>query len=119
MGEDNIAIGNEERVSDEKQCGDAESAGKESHAGDEKQGRGEGQSGEAEHAGKEDHAGNEEQSSHDGKRSAKEERIHAWSYVVEQMRSLDRKLSQCDVALDAAEKYGLMGTRDKWGWERR
>ncbi len=95
MGEAGIISNNEDQVSDKEQSGDAE------------------------HAGKEDHAGNEDQGSHDKEQSAKEEQTNAWTYVVEQMRNLDRKLSQCDLALDAAEKYGLMGTRDKWGWERQ
>ncbi|KAL8889608.1 MAG: hypothetical protein Q9192_005998 [Flavoplaca navasiana] len=72
-----------------------------------------------EHTDDEETAGNENQNGHNKKEGEKQEHAIAWTQVVEEMRNLDRKLSQCDRALEAAERYRLMGTRDKWGWQRR
>ncbi|KAL9636443.1 MAG: hypothetical protein Q9204_002261 [Flavoplaca sp. TL-2023a] len=96
------------RIKDVGRMGEADVAGgDEEPAGDEK------------HAGDEETSGDEDQNSNSKEEDEREKHALAWTQVVEEMRNLDRKLSQCDRALDAAERYGLMGTRDKWGWERR
>ncbi|KAL8882219.1 MAG: hypothetical protein Q9198_000746 [Flavoplaca austrocitrina] len=71
------------------------------------------------HAGDEETSSDENQYGNDKKKGEGKKHALAWTQVVEEMRDLDRKLSQCDVALEAAERDGLMGARDKWGWERK
>ena len=96
------------RIKDVGRMGEADVAdGDEEPAGDEK------------HAGDEETSGDEDQNGNSKKEGEKKKHALSWTQVVDEMRDLDRKFSQCDVALEAAEKYGLMGTRDKWGWERR
>ncbi|KAL9034413.1 MAG: hypothetical protein Q9180_005422 [Flavoplaca navasiana] len=97
------------RIKDVKRMGEADVAGRdEAPTSDEK------------HTDEEEEtAGDENQDGNNKKQGERKEHALAWTQVVEEMRDLDRKLSQCDVALEAAERYGLMGTRDKWGWERR
>lgn len=102
------------RIKDVKRMGEADVAGWDGEeAGDEEPTGGE------EHTDNEETPGDEKHNGNNKKAGEKKEQALAWTQVVEEMRDLNRKLSQCNVALEAAEKYGLMGTRDKWGWERR
>ena len=96
MGEAGFAGGDEEPTAGEEHTENEETAGDD-----------------------EETAGGENQNGNDKKIGEEKKHALAWTQVVEEMRDLDRKLSQCGVALEAAEKYGLMGTRDKWGWQRR
>ena len=48
-----------------------------------------------------------------------EEHLHAWTRMVEELRSLGGTISACGVALEAAEKDGEMKAREKWPWRNR
>ncbi|KAL8887509.1 MAG: hypothetical protein Q9215_004931 [Flavoplaca cf. flavocitrina] len=96
------------RIKDVGRMGEADVAGgDEEPAGDKK------------HTDDEETSGDEDQNGNSKIEGERKEHALAWTQVIKEMRDLDRKLSQCNVALEAAERYGLMGTRDKWGWERR
>ncbi|KAI4258197.1 MAG: hypothetical protein L6R42_005246 [Xanthoria sp. 1 TBL-2021] len=52
----------------------------------------------------------------DTKAGGNKEHMYAWTRIVEELRSLDKTISACGVALEAAERNGEMGTSEKWPW---